>query len=76
MTVETPRLPDPPKLRLYGYFRSTASWRVRIVLGLKRLAYEHVAIHLLQGGGQQHAGTYAEKNPLEQVPTVARTATP
>ncbi len=34
---------------LYGYWRSSASYRVRIALGLKGLAYEQVAINLAQG---------------------------
>ena len=36
-------------LKLYGYFRSSASYRVRIALNLKGLAYKHVSIHLRKG---------------------------
>lgn len=56
------------KLRLYGYWRSSCSWRVRIALAYKGLAYEHVAVHLLQAGGEQHRAEYTAKNPLAQVP--------
>lgn len=33
-------------MKLYGYFRSSAAYRVRIALNLKGLAYEHAFIHL------------------------------
>ena len=41
-------------LKLYSYFRSSASYRLRIALALKGLAHETVAVHLLKGGGGQH----------------------
>lgn len=34
---------------LHGYWRSTSSWRVRIALGLKGLAYEYRAVNLVKG---------------------------
>ena len=33
-------------MRLHGYFRSTAAWRVRIALKLKGLEAEHIFHHL------------------------------
>jgi len=36
-------------MKLYNYFRSSASFRVRIALGLKTLAYEYVPVHLARG---------------------------
>jgi glutathione S-transferase len=33
-------------MKLYGYFRSSAAFRVRIALNLKKLDYEHTPIHL------------------------------
>ena len=34
-------------MKLYGYFRSSAAYRVRIALNLKKLPYEQSAVHLL-----------------------------
>lgn len=62
-------------LRLYSYWRSSASWRVRIGLNLKGLKYEYVAVHLLQDGGQQHADSYRALNPMRTVPTLEWTHT-
>lgn len=59
------------KLRLYSYWRSSAAYRVRIALNLKRLHYEIVPVHLVRDGGEQHADTYHSINPQELVPTLA-----
>ncbi|MCV2883146.1 maleylacetoacetate isomerase [Aestuariibacter sp. AA17] len=56
-------------LKLYGYWRSSASYRVRIALNLKNLAYEYMPVHLVKDGGQQHAEQYVSLNPSELVPT-------
>lgn len=56
------------KLRLFNYWRSSASHRVRIALGLKGLAYEYVAVNILQK--DQFAETYRTINPSSQVPTL------
>ena len=56
-------------MKLYGYFRSSAAYRVRIALGLKGLDYEYVAVHLRKG--EQNAPGYRELNPNELVPTLA-----
>jgi len=58
------------KLRLHNYWRSSASHRVRIALGLKRLEWEYVVVHILRDGGEQHRPDYVAKNPMEQVPTL------
>lgn len=55
-------------LKLYSYWRSSASYRVRIALQLKGLAYEVSPVHLVKGGGQQHAATYKALNPEGRVP--------
>lgn len=55
---------------LYNYFRSSASYRVRIALNLKSIDYEYRAVHLLNNGGEQHSTDYAKLNPSEQVPTL------
>lgn len=56
------------KLVLHSYWRSSASHRVRIGLGLKELAYEYVVVNLLKG--DQSAEPYRKYNPLAQVPTL------
>ena len=55
-------------LSLYTYFRSSASYRVRIALNLKALAYEPIPVHLVRDGGQQHAPAYTVLNPAALVP--------
>jgi maleylpyruvate isomerase len=57
-------------MQLYSYFRSSASYRVRIALNLKGLAYEYAPIHLLKDGGQQLAQPYTRLNPTALVPTL------
>ncbi|WP_413658019.1 maleylacetoacetate isomerase [Paraburkholderia phenoliruptrix] len=57
-------------MRLYSYFRSSASYRVRIALALKSLPYDYAAVHLLRGGGQQHSEVYRGVNPEGLVPTL------
>src|SRR5438105_14825132 len=58
-----------PEFALYGYFRSSAAFRVRIALTLKGISAEHKSVHLLRGGGEQH-GHYKALNPQELVPTL------
>ncbi len=55
-------------LKLYSYWRSTAAYRVRIALNLKRLSYQTIAVHLVKDGGEQHKPEYLEKNPQGLVP--------
>ncbi|MFC5742873.1 maleylacetoacetate isomerase [Dyella tabacisoli] len=55
-------------LALYGYWRSSAAYRVRIALNLKGLAYETRPVHLLRDGGEQHAPAYRALSPLELIP--------
>ncbi len=59
-----------PKLTLYGYFRSSAAYRVRIALALKGLAYDNSFVHLLRDGGGQFTADYRAKNPQAQVPSL------
>lgn len=42
-------------MKLYNYFRSSASYRVRIALALKGLDYEYISVHLAKGEHQQPA---------------------
>ncbi len=53
-------------LKLYGYFRSSAAFRVRIALNLKGLAYEQAFIHLRKN--EQRAQGYLARNPQGLVP--------
>lgn len=55
-------------LKLYHYWRSSSSYRVRIALNLKRLAYEAVPVHLLRDGGEQHRPEFHALNPQELIP--------
>lgn len=57
-------------MKLHNYFRSSASFRVRIALALKKLDYEYVSVHLLQGGGQQFAAAFRAMNPAALVPVL------
>ena len=55
-------------MRLHGYFRSSAAWRVRIALNLKGVAVEHAFHHLRHGG--QRAPDYLRLNPQGLVPVL------
>jgi maleylacetoacetate isomerase/maleylpyruvate isomerase len=57
-------------LRLHTYWRSSAAYRVRIVLALKGLDYESVPRHLLRDGGEQRRGDYLALNPQGLVPAL------
>lgn len=54
------------KLVLHTYWRSSASHRVRIALGYKKLAYEPVFVNLLEGA--QKTPEYKQKNPMGYLP--------
>jgi len=56
------------KIVLHNYWRSSASYRVRIGLELKQLAYEYVSINI--PAGAQFADAYRAANPMSQVPTL------
>ncbi len=55
-------------MTLYGYWRSTASWRVRLALALKGLPFETVPVHL--GNGGQHDAAFRALNPQAMVPAL------
>lgn len=56
-------------LQLHGYYRSTASWRVRIALNLKGMHVDHIAHHLRKG--EQRATDYLKLNPQGFVPALS-----
>jgi maleylacetoacetate isomerase len=55
-------------IKMYGFWRSAASFRVRIALNLKGLPYEEEMIDL--DAGEQHTPTYRSVNPQAVVPSV------
>ena len=57
-----------PRLILHNYWRSTSSYRVRIALAWKQLAYDYAAVNLLAGA--QRAAAHLARNPLGQVPVL------
>lgn len=56
------------QLVLHSYYRSSASYRVRIALYLKNLEFEYRAVHLLNNGGEQKSPKYMALNPSAEVP--------
>ncbi|WP_100642072.1 maleylacetoacetate isomerase [Alteromonas facilis] len=55
-------------LHVYGYWRSSATYRLRIALNLKQLEYQYTPIHLVKDGGQQYSEEYLQLNPAGLVP--------
>jgi len=55
-------------MKLYGYWRSSAAYRVRIALHLKGLSWESVSINLMRG--EQYQPEYAAINPQSLVPVL------
>jgi maleylacetoacetate isomerase len=68
--VETPK-PEETSVKLYGYFRSSAAYRVRIALNLKKLSYEQSSVHLTKNGGWQWSEEFRAINPQKRVPALA-----
>ncbi|PPR09501.1 MAG: Maleylpyruvate isomerase [Alphaproteobacteria bacterium MarineAlpha11_Bin1] len=55
-------------MKLYGFSRSSAAFRVRIALNLKKIAWQHFNISL--PNGDQFDESYKEINPQGRVPTL------
>jgi maleylacetoacetate isomerase len=55
-------------VKLHGYFRSSAAYRVRIALNLKAIDYETIPHHLMKG--EQRAPEYLDLNPQGLVPAL------
>lgn len=53
-------------MKLYGYYRSSTSYRLRIALELKGLSYENVPVNLLDK--EQKGEAFAGRNPYASVP--------
>jgi maleylacetoacetate isomerase len=57
-------------MKLYGYWRSTAAYRVRVALALKQIDYDNISVHLVKDGGEQLKPDYVQMNPTKLVPTL------
>ena len=55
-------------MRLFNYWRSSASYRVRLALGFKGLKYDYVAVNLVKG--EQHDAAHVSRNPWHSVPVL------
>tara|TARA_Y100001001_G_scaffold143305_1_gene148531 strand:- start:691 stop:1326 length:636 start_codon:yes stop_codon:yes gene_type:complete len=55
-------------MQLYGYFRSSAAYRVRIVANLKGIALDHHSVNLVKG--EQREADNLARNPQGLVPTL------
>lgn len=53
-------------MKLFGYFRSSTSYRLRIALNLKGLAYDYVPVSLVKG--EQRGAAYVARDPFASVP--------
>src|SRR5690606_38840090 len=59
---------EPHCMQLYGYFRSSAAYRVRIVANLKGLELDQLPVNLVKG--EQRTNANLARNPQGLVPTL------
>lgn len=57
-------------ITLYDYYRSTASYRIRIALNVKNLPHELKPVNLIQGEGEHRSAAYSQVNPQQLVPSM------
>lgn len=55
-------------MKLFNYWRSSASYRVRLAMAFKAVPYEYVAVNLLKG--EQHEAAHVTRNPWHSVPVL------
>ena len=58
------------RMKLYTYYRSTSSYRVRIALALKGLDYQSLPVNLVRDGGEHRQPAYLALNPQGRVPAL------
>lgn len=63
-------MPKENPLKLFNFFRSSSSYRVRIAMNLKGLSYEYEPIHLRRSGGEQFTPEFLDMNPHALVPVL------
>eukprot|EP01100_Stratorugosa_tubuloviscum_P004496 TRINITY_DN212_c0_g1_i1.p1 TRINITY_DN212_c0_g1~~TRINITY_DN212_c0_g1_i1.p1 ORF type:complete len:212 (-),score=89.10 TRINITY_DN212_c0_g1_i1:138-773(-) len=56
---------------LYSYWRSSCSWRVRLVLHYKNITFTYIPIHLVKNGGEQLKDEFKMLNPMAQIPALS-----
>jgi maleylpyruvate isomerase len=61
-------------MKLHSYWRSSSSWRVRIVLQLKGIAHQIVPVNIAPGSDEHKSGTYLALHPAGQVPVLVLAA--
>ncbi|XP_022716345.1 glutathione S-transferase zeta class-like [Durio zibethinus] len=59
---------EEKKLKLYSYWRSSCSYRIRIALNLKGLEYQYIPVNLLKG--EQFSPEFQKLNPIGYVPVL------
>lgn len=57
-------------LKLHGYWRSSAAYRLRIALNLKALAYEHVSVNIAPAASEQMTEQFKAMNAQKRVPVL------
>ncbi|MEX0139462.1 maleylacetoacetate isomerase [Massilia sp. LMS1-1-1.1] len=57
-------------MKLHGYYRSSASYRVRIALNLKNLHPDTAYVHLSRNGGEQFTPAFSSLNPQHLLPVL------
>jgi maleylacetoacetate isomerase len=68
VTVTTASSERYKSFKLYGYWRSSSTWRVRVALAAKRIEYETCSVNLLDSA--QASEEHSQINPMKQVPAL------
>jgi maleylacetoacetate isomerase len=57
-------------MQVYGYWRSSSSYRLRLALAYKGIEAEMIPMHLVRDGGEHNRAEYAALNPARRVPSL------